>query len=100
MVFMLFLHTMFVVDCVCIYYFNIAAFYCVSSVLLLIHYVLIGPLLFYAFLWDFVFPPANAEARFSELYYQAINSDEYASTNETSYSPWLLMRQPAPWPHD
>lgn len=104
MTFMFLLHALFVVDCVCIYYFKVEAMYCVSSVLLLVHYVLIGPLLFYAFLWDFVFPPAS-ESHFSELYYHAINGDDYAaSTADLSpHSQWLLNhtnRSPAPWPHD
>lgn len=98
---MFFLHAMFVIDCVGIYYFDVEPMYCVSSVLLLVHYVMIGPLLYYAFLWDFVFPPP-AESRFSELYYHPINSDEaYVSSSEISpQSQWLLSRAPAAWPHD
>lgn len=59
MVLMLLVHGTFVVDCVCIFYFGLELFYCFSVVVGLMHYVLMGPLLYYAFLWDFVFPPGK-----------------------------------------
>lgn len=105
MVFMLILHVLLVVDCVCIYYFGVTAMYCVSSVAILIHYVTIGPLLFYAFLWDFVFPPPK-ESPFSELYYHSINteaSDNSVNSDLSAQSQWLLNtqnRRLAAWPHD
>lgn len=110
MVFMFLLHAAFVADCVGIFYFGILPLYCVSAVLLLVHYVLIGPLLYYAFLWDFVFPPKK-ESHFSELYnQQTADEDVYYSIGHSSInsdisaqSQWLLnahSRSSAVWPHD
>lgn len=103
---MCFLHAIFVADCVGIFYFGVMRLYCVSSVVLLMHYVLIGPLLYYAFLWDFVFPPPK-ETPFSELYYSQ-GEDAYYSLGSTSIndispqSQWLLNtpNRNTVWPQD
>lgn len=107
---MFLLHAAFVADCVGIFYFGVLTLYCVSAVLLLVHYVLIGPLLYYAFLWDFVFPPKN-DSHFSELYNQTADEDIYYSIGHSSInnsdisvqSQWLLNahnRASDVWPHD
>jgi hypothetical protein len=106
MVFMLLLHLTLVADCVGIFYFGVLNLYCVSSIILLMHYVLIGPLLYYAFLWDFVFPPPK-DSPFSELYY-AQGDDQYFSLGNSSIndisvqSQWLLNtpNRATMWPQD
>jgi hypothetical protein len=68
------------------------------------HYVLMGPMLYYAFLWDFVFP-AQRESIFSELYNNGAH-DQYFSTNSSisdlsAQSQWLLNSpNRTAWPHD